>query len=79
MRNASPIDDFSIRERAYALWEQEGCPDGCAERHWQQAEQELSQADLSGDANSNSGTKMQGSTPSDGPGRKPRRRSAAAN
>ena len=30
-----------VRERAYSLWEAEGCPDGCAERHWQQAEAEL--------------------------------------
>ncbi|MES2539422.1 MAG: DUF2934 domain-containing protein [Pseudomonadota bacterium] len=35
------IHDDSIRERAYSLWEAEGCPDGCADRHWQQAEAEL--------------------------------------
>lgn len=37
------IEDDRIRERAYSLWEAEGCPDGCAERHWQQAEDELRQ------------------------------------
>jgi Protein of unknown function (DUF2934) len=27
-----------IRERAYFLWLEEGCPEGQAERHWQAAE-----------------------------------------
>ncbi|MBL8562073.1 MAG: DUF2934 domain-containing protein [Gemmobacter sp.] len=31
----------TIRQRAYALWQSEGCPEGCADRHWQQAEQEM--------------------------------------
>jgi hypothetical protein len=39
-----------IRERAYAIWQSEGCPEGCAERHWSAAEQEIgssaSDADL---------------------------------
>jgi hypothetical protein len=26
-----------IRERAYFLWQQEGCPDGHAHQHWEQA------------------------------------------
>ena len=30
-----------VRERAYALWEQEGRPDGQAEQHWLAAEAEL--------------------------------------
>jgi hypothetical protein len=30
-----------VRERAYAIWEREGCPEGQAERHWLMAEQEL--------------------------------------
>ena len=30
-----------LRERAYAIWEREGRPDGQAERHWAQAEAEL--------------------------------------
>lgn len=37
------IEEDRVRERAYSLWEAEGCPDGCAERHWQQAEAELFQ------------------------------------
>lgn len=35
------IQEDRVRERAYSLWEAEGCPDGCADRHWQQAEAEL--------------------------------------
>ena len=27
-----------VRERAYAIWEQEGRPEGQAERHWLEAE-----------------------------------------
>ena len=30
-----------VRARAYALWEREGQPEGGAERHWVQAEEEL--------------------------------------
>ena len=36
----------AIRERAYRLWEQEGCPEGREKAHWAKAEQEL---DLQGD------------------------------
>lgn len=36
-----PKQDERIRERAYGLWEAEGRPDGCAERHWKEAEFEL--------------------------------------
>jgi hypothetical protein len=30
-----------VRERAYALWERGGRPDGCDRQHWLQAEAEL--------------------------------------
>jgi hypothetical protein len=30
-----------VRERAYALWEEEGQPEGGSERHWAKAEEEL--------------------------------------
>ena len=30
-----------VRDRAYALWEQEGRPDGQTDRHWFAAEAEL--------------------------------------
>jgi Protein of unknown function (DUF2934) len=33
--------DDKVRERAYAIWEREGQPEGGAERHWAQAEEEL--------------------------------------
>lgn len=35
------MDENRIRERAYAIWEREGCPDGRHDAHWEQARQEL--------------------------------------
>lgn len=31
----------AIRERAYAIWEQQGCPEGHSIDHWLQAETEI--------------------------------------
>ena len=30
-----------IRERAYAIWQQEGCPEGREQQHWEQAAREV--------------------------------------
>ena len=35
-----PTDD-QIRDRAYAHWQNEGCPEGLAELHWAAAEAEM--------------------------------------
>jgi hypothetical protein len=37
------IDDREqeIRERAYAIWERDGCPAGVAEDHWHEAAREV--------------------------------------
>lgn len=35
------MDEDRIRDRAYAIWEREGCPDGRREAHWEQARREL--------------------------------------
>lgn len=37
-----PVSDLSskddrIRVLAYSLWEEDGCPDGCADDHWHRA------------------------------------------
>lgn len=37
----------SIRERAYHLWIESGCPDGDAEAHWLVAQREVLSASLS--------------------------------
>lgn len=29
-----------VRDKAYFLWQREGCPDGRAEEHWRQATEE---------------------------------------
>jgi glucuronate isomerase len=34
-----------IREQAYHIWKEEGCPDGRAEAHWEQARRVLSPSD----------------------------------
>jgi hypothetical protein len=36
-------DEDRIRDRAYALWEADGRPDGRDKEHWQRAERELSE------------------------------------
>lgn len=45
MKNPSPSEapasHDEIARRAYALWEEQGRPEGEHERHWQQAEQQL--------------------------------------
>ena len=35
------VDDSEIRQRAYSLWEQQGRPEGAAERIWEQAREQL--------------------------------------
>jgi hypothetical protein len=39
-----------IKRRAYALWEEEGRPDGRAEEHWSRAEAEVFGAGSGGEA-----------------------------
>lgn len=31
------LNENRVRERAYKIWEAEGRPDGCAEKHWNMA------------------------------------------
>lgn len=38
--NSLPSAD-EIAARAYKIWQQQGCPEGCEEEHWWQAEQEI--------------------------------------
>lgn len=59
-----------IRERAYGLWQADGCPDGCAEQHWLQAESGLRTAgDADMPARNASAAEIQGdSQTSDAPG-----------
>jgi hypothetical protein len=37
----------AVREAAYFIWQREGCPEGCADEHWQRARAELGQPGLS--------------------------------
>jgi len=36
-----------LRERAYFLWRQEGCPDGQADQHWKRARELEAERDAS--------------------------------
>ena len=38
----------AIRERAYAIWEREGCPEGRSLAHWPQAEAEIGPETMAG-------------------------------
>lgn len=41
MAHPSEFDEQIIRQRAYHIWEREGCPEGRALEHWQMARSEL--------------------------------------
>lgn len=49
-----------IRERAYELWENEGCPEGRGDDHWQQACAEY--RDAREEAGAEQGAGLSGST-----------------
>ena len=34
-------NEHKVRERAYAIWQREGCPEGKQDDHWRLAEEEL--------------------------------------
>ena len=37
------IDPSKVRDRAYARWQERGCPEGTAEQDWIEAERDLSE------------------------------------
>ena len=46
-----------VRERAYFLWEREGCPEGRADEHWRRAvESEAAEATLRGQGRRHTGS-----------------------
>ena len=42
-----------IRELAYEIWLREGCPEGCADRHWSVAEAEVALSHAAPDRDTN--------------------------
>lgn len=40
---AAPVDENAVRDLAYRLWEERGCPEGDADRDWHEAERLLRQ------------------------------------
>lgn len=68
-----------IRERAYAIWQEEGCPKGREHDHWVRAEREIADASPAPTVPSAPVAKTRATkagTPA-GTGRKPRARKAA--
>lgn len=41
----TPDEDERIRQRAYELWEREGCPEGKEFDHWMQAKMDVASED----------------------------------
>ena len=37
----TPDNEQLVRERAYQIWEEEGCPEGRAQSHWDRAAREI--------------------------------------
>ena len=37
--------DERVRQRAYDIWQREGCPEGKADEHWARAEAEITAED----------------------------------
>jgi hypothetical protein len=46
MSPSAAIDSNAIRDRAYARWQERGCPAGSAEHDWLEAERELARERL---------------------------------
>ena len=64
-----------IRRRAYAIWEQEGRPDGQHQRHWEQAAREMQGSETQGPETQGPETQRDGPAPeSGGPANGSRRR-----
>ena len=45
MGEANGTMEDRVRERAYALWEKDGRPDGRSDEYWQQAQSEVDTED----------------------------------
>lgn len=64
-----------IRQRAYAIWEQSGRPEGCERQHWEQAAREVLASSRTSAATETTAAKTRG--PAKSAGAKARTRKAA--
>jgi hypothetical protein len=68
----NPDHQDLVRERAYLVWEEEGRPEGCAERHWITAEQQVADEGQAWQSPANGTTSdeqsLEGAGPYAGPG-----------
>lgn len=57
---AMSIDEQRIREKAYAIWQAEGCPTGEERRHWEMACKQA-EAEVEAEAGTNAAAKVEAS------------------
>ncbi|PJR15995.1 DUF2934 domain-containing protein [Sinorhizobium meliloti] len=67
-----------IRRRAYAIWEQEGRPDGQHQRHWEQAAREMQGPEIQGPETQRDGPAPESGGPANGSRRREKQTAAGA-
>lgn len=67
-----------IRRRAYAIWEQEGRPDGQHQRHWEQAAREMQGPEMPGQETQRDGSAPESEVQANGSRRREKQTAAAA-
>lgn len=67
-----------IRRRAYAIWEQEGRPDGQHQRHWEQAAREMQGPEMPGQETQRDGSAPESEVQANGSRRREKQIAAGA-
>ncbi|RVH12031.1 DUF2934 domain-containing protein [Sinorhizobium meliloti] len=67
-----------IRRRAYAIWEQEGRPDGQHQRHWEQAAREMQGPEMPGQETQRDGSAPESEVQANGSRRREKQTAARA-
>ena len=67
-----------IRRRAYAIWEQEGRPDGQHQRHWEQAAREMQGPETQGPETQGDGPAPESGSQANGSRRREKQTAAGA-
>ncbi|RVM13922.1 DUF2934 domain-containing protein [Sinorhizobium meliloti] len=67
-----------IRRRAYAIWEQEGRPDGQHQRHWEQAAREMQGPEMPGQETQRDGSAPESEVQANGSRRREKQTAAGA-
>ncbi|RVI30932.1 DUF2934 domain-containing protein [Sinorhizobium meliloti] len=67
-----------IRRRAYAIWEQEGRPNGQHQRHWEQAAREMQGPEMPGQETQRDGSAPESEVQANGSRRREKQTAAGA-